>query len=171
MKATIFASIVVLLQSVSAATRGYEKKKTPPPTPAPTQKQHCDYDYEALGDLWSIRKDTWDSINTGCYNMTVRRFCFGCSDDYQGPLEVVVRNNRIVSLDATKYDLNTMNELFDLVSKECIEGCPGDGAAQCTVQYAPKEKGSYITSIFINPDYLLADGATSLSISNLAFCS
>ena len=173
-KLIVFVS-ALLLHSASAGTRGYEKMtKCPTPPPAPADLQHCDFDYEALADEWTSRKHAWNNYNErtsiNCYNMTVSRFCL-CPEEYRGPFEVVVHDDAIVSPDFTRYDLKTMNELFDLVYEKCIESCPGDGAAFCSVQYAPEEQGSYITSLFINPSYQIMDNAISLSISSLDFCS
>ena len=136
------------------------------------QDIRCDFDWQLVRDEYEANRQVWNNFSTaasvGCYNMTVERSCF-CAPAWRGPFDVIVRQDQVVA--PLGFDLNTTNELFDFVFNECVQGCPGsDGPALCQITYAPKEEGSYITSIFIDRSYNMADEEIRLNVSSLVLC-
>lgn len=137
----------------------------------PYSDSKCGFDWKRLEKNYLYHRHIWKTFRGGnsssCYNMTVQRSCF-CSPFWQGPFHVVVRDDKVVSPEG--FDLNTTNEFYDMVYQDCIAVCPDDGPAVCTVLYAPADKGSYITSIFVNPTKFITDRQIGWTISNLTFC-
>lgn len=145
-----------------------------PPTRPPRPSEGCDPDWQTIESEWQEHRAKWLATNkTDCYNMTLYRDCY-CPPDVRGPHYVVVQNDSIVSpsdghATGARF-VPTMNELFQFIYDECIDGCPDSGAVRCVAQYAEDEDGSYVNYTYRDRSRYIADEELGFLVFNLTFC-
>jgi len=144
------------------------------------QNPGCDPNWKDKLSVFTVNQQNWldaIKIHYRCYSFTLERSCY-CPSDTLGPFKVDVRQNKIadvspinVNNSAAVYDsVLSMDQLFALAYINCFQNCPDFGAVDCEIQYASKKEGSYITSLMIDFNKMIADEEWNYYASNLTFC-
>lgn len=139
-----------------------------PPT-TPEEEEVC-VDWKDLADTLAANQATWEASDlSSCYKMTISRSCF-CPTEYREPRTITVLNGEIQEDVDKIYQRPTMEELFALIDKDCVQKCPNNGPAECRVTFADDKDGAYITSLYIDYSRFIADEENSYTVSSLEAC-
>jgi hypothetical protein len=118
------------------------------------EEETCDPAWKDIQEEVKQQRKAWKRSNTDCYSMTIRRSCL-CPADL-AVIKVVVKDGIVVTSSPFSY---SMDDIFNLVKTQCLEGCPASGASTCMIGYGVAgDNVAIINSVYIDPlDYIQDD--------------
>ncbi len=155
-----------------------------PPTPMTTitnnatASSSCDPTWPQLAQRLQRHRKRWRERSGnvgdggrgsgGCYDMTLRRDC-AWGPPLAGIFRVRVRDGVVV--EPLDLDLPTMDDLFEMAHRECVLACSSGGGPQiCRAKFADSGEGSYMRSLYVNPNANVADIDMRYSVTDLQLC-
>lgn len=120
---------------------------------------------------WQITKAEYEANMANvwtaptCYNFVFQRSCF-CEESFIGPFQVKVRNGKVVGKNLGQ--VPTMAQILATIERECISGCPDNGAVQCNISYGASGEA---TDVYIDKDTMIADEEISYTITGFELCN
>ncbi len=115
-------------------------------------------DWESTAAAYEAAFEQWTAPS--CYSFT---YSFSNSTINNLEIKRSVRDGMSL-LNGDEGTLHTLNDFWNLIQTNCIQGCPNDGAHSCTIEYFMNEEGGFMYPMEL---YIDMDGRIIFALANV----